>query len=513
LARTEPSHRWLVLVLAGAAVLRFMPIWFGLPYEFARPDEEVALLHARDVLDRTVNPHFFHWPSLTFYLFAACLWVMRGVRHLIGLGEPSSAVDLLTARAAIATVGTATVAIAYALGRRVGNTATALTAAAFLAVAPLHVRDSHFAMTDVLATFFVTASLLLLLRAIDTKTPTSFAAAGFLTGLAASTKYTTGIAAASMVAAQTLLLCDAPRRWRDWRTWRPLAAFALASVAGFLLATPYAVLDHRHFVTGLTEDFTHLSEGHNGVQVGVGWTSHLTRSLPAALGWPMFLAAIAGLVPLATQHRRAAAILCTFIAVLYVSLGPGHTVFFRYVLPLVPVLCVCAAVAVRWTRVPLLALAVAAPALWTSVWSDVMLARQDTRVEAAQWLVDNVKPNESIYQAGSNYSDIPLGTLAPQTWPREIFDAAAGTFAGRGLPDWLVVPESPLGLYTTLMPSLRRVASEHYSIVHRVRATSPFNADNGVYDEDDAFFLPVTGFGAILRPGPTIVFYRRIGLH
>jgi 4-amino-4-deoxy-L-arabinose transferase-like glycosyltransferase len=513
LPRAEPSHRWLVLILTGAAVLRFVPIWFGLPYEFARPDEEVSLLHAVDVLGGTFNPKFFHWPSLTFYLFAACLWVVRGVRHLLGLGGPASAVELLTARAAIATIGTATVAIAYALGRRVGNTATALTAAAFLAVAPLHVRDSHFAMTDVLATFFVTWSLLLLLRGIETKTLTSFAAAGFLTGLAASTKYTTGIAAASMVAAQLLMVFEEPRRWRNWRAWLPIVVFALASGAGFLIATPYAVLDHRRFVAGLTDDFTHLSEGHNGVQVGIGWTSHLTRSLPAALGWPMLLAAIVGLVPLATRHRRAAAVLGTFIVVLYASLGPGHTVFFRYVLPLVPVLCVSAAVAVRWTRVPLLALLVAAPALVTSVWSDIMLARPDTRVEAGQWLADNVKPNESIYQAGSNYSDIPLGALAPQTWPREIFDPARGKFAGRGLPDWLVVPESPLGLYTTLPPSFRRIASERYSIVHRVRATSPYSRDTGVYDEDDAFFLPVTGFGAILRPGPTIVFYRRIGLH
>jgi hypothetical protein len=134
LPRAEPSPRWLALVLAAAALLRFVPIWFGLPYEYARPDEEVAIGHAINVLGGAYNPKFFDWPSLTFYLFAGCLWFERVVRHAMGLGPPVYIDDLVTTRAIIASAGTATVALVFALGRRIGNTATALTAASFLAV-------------------------------------------------------------------------------------------------------------------------------------------------------------------------------------------------------------------------------------------------------------------------------------------------------------------------------------------------------------------------------------------
>ena len=501
-----------MLVLALAALLRFVPIWFGLPYEYSRPDEEVAIGHAVNALGGAYNPEFFHWPSLTFYLFAASFRLTSAVRWFFGLGPPTYVTDLLIARATVATVGTATVGLVYWLTRRIANPATALSAAAFLAVAPLHVRDSHFAMTDVLATFFVVWSLILLLRAMDGRSIGWFAAAGFVGGLAASTKYSAGAVVASMAAAQVILVPPGTGAWRDARRWLPSFAFAVACAGGFLLGTPYAVLDRHRFLTGLSDVFNHLLEGHNGLRDGVGWTAHLTRSLPAAMSWPTFLAGLAGIALMALRKRRAAAVLGAFCLALYVSLGPGHTLFFRYILPLVPFLCVSAAIAVRWTRIPLLTWAVAAPALVTSVWSDALLARPDTRPLAAQWLVEHVKPGESLYQAGSRFADAPLGPLLPQAWPRDMFDAGSGGFLGASLPDWLIIPVSPLGLYTTVPASLRQIASERYDLAHRVRATAPHQRDLGLYDAADAFFLPVTGFTAILRPGPTIVIYRRIGL-
>ena len=74
------TRRWLVLVLFAGALLRFVPIWFGLPYPLARPDEEVAIAHAVNALNGDLNPDFFHWPSLTFYVFAGALG-RRPIRH------------------------------------------------------------------------------------------------------------------------------------------------------------------------------------------------------------------------------------------------------------------------------------------------------------------------------------------------------------------------------------------------------------------------------------------------
>ncbi|HZP47728.1 MAG TPA: glycosyltransferase family 39 protein [Vicinamibacterales bacterium] len=510
--RADVSRRWIVLVLALAAVLRFVPIWFGLPFEYARPDEEVTIGHAVDVLGGDFNPRFFHWPSLTFYLLAACFRTAIALRHLVGVAPPDYVGDLLIARGVVAAAGTLTVALVYLLTRRIGDGATGGVAALCLAVAPLHVRDSHFAMTDILATCLIVGSMLLLVRALESRAARGFAAAGFVGGLAASTKYSAGAIVVSMAAAQLWLARESPRSWRTWRTWLPSLAFAPACAAGFLLGTPYALLDRHTFFEGFTYDVTHLSEGHNSVQVGIGWTYHLTRSLPAALSWPLLLAGTAGFVLMAVRRRAAAAVLGAFCLAVYAALGSGHTVFFRYILPIVPFLCVAAAFAIRAaTRSPI-ALLIVVPALVTSVWSDTLLARPDTRVLVSQWLAEHVKPSESLYQAGSSLSDAPLGALATQTWPRHAFDGESGRFIGSSdtLPDWLIVPESPLTLYSSVPASLRTVASQQYEIVHRVRATRPDVPDTGVYDLDDAFYLPVTGFHAILRPGPTFIIYRRL---
>ena len=70
-----------------------------------------------------------------------------------------------------------------------GARATALLAAVMIAVMPLHVRESHYVLTDVPVTFFVMLTLLLSLRAHERATAWSFALAGAAAGLAGATKY------------------------------------------------------------------------------------------------------------------------------------------------------------------------------------------------------------------------------------------------------------------------------------------------------------------------------------
>src|SRR5436309_1921533 len=80
---TLTTKQGLVLVVLLAALLRFVPIWFGLPLAEARPDEETAITRAAAVLDGDLNPHFFDWPSLTFYVFATGFAIASGVHRLL----------------------------------------------------------------------------------------------------------------------------------------------------------------------------------------------------------------------------------------------------------------------------------------------------------------------------------------------------------------------------------------------------------------------------------------------
>jgi hypothetical protein len=515
------SSRWLWLIVAAAALLRFVPIWFGLPYPHARPDETVSLGGAIAVLSGDPNPHFFHWPSLIFYLFAALHTAASWIKGALAGDALTNIEFVLIARGCVALAGTLTVVVLFRLARRLADPATALLAAAFLAVGTLHVRESHFAMTDVVMTLLVTMALALLIRGLDelpsTESLRSFAASGMTGGLAASTKYSAAAVLASMAAAQILLLAGRPPLTAV-RTWLPSAAFLSLFVFGFLVATPYAVLDFEAFAGAIRYDFTHLAGGH-AIDVGRGWSYHLRRSLPFGLGPGVFVAGLAGFVPLLRHHARLGVPIAAFAAVLYASLAGGRTVFFRYVLPLVPVLCLTAAVAVRhvasWLviRVPrtdrhiviVLAALVALPSFANSVWLDVILSRTDTRVLAAQWLAPQLQPDDTLYDAGQDYTRLQL-----ETGRRWLYDDATNSFGDPGgrVPDWLVLPESPLQAYAYVPEPLRELARSRYRLVWTVRGT--VGRRRGIYDEQDAFFVPIAGFSSVRRPGPTIYIYRRM---
>ena len=352
------ANRWLPAILLLGAALRFFPIWFGLPYQYSRPDETEAVGHALGILGGDLNPHFFHWPSLTFYLFAAAFAVVSGVQKLF-LGDPvlTRDVAVLTGRIIVAAAGTLTIVPVYRLARRAFGQRTGLAAAFFLAVAVLHVRDSHFAMTDVLMTSLVMLCLAQLAAATDTQAaapPVSratlggFAVAGLLGGLATSTKYNAAAVVVAMAAAQVILLLRF-RKPLSPAAWAPSVVFVVAAAAGFVAGTPYSILDAPAFVADLRYDFTHLSAAH-GIDVGPGWYAHLTRSLPYGCGLLIFVAAIPGMVIAVRQSPRHGVVLVAFVAAFLAVLGSGRTVFFRYVMPLVPVVCVFAGVAAARTR-------------------------------------------------------------------------------------------------------------------------------------------------------------------
>ena len=516
--------RWLWAIILVAAALRIFPVWFGLPYLYARPDEAESISRASGILAGDLNPHFFHWPSLTFYLFAAGLGTVSGIRSLGGI-EPSLPVNvaLITARTLVAIAGALTVVPLFRLGRRMAGQTAGLLGAGCLAVVPLHVRDSHFAMTDVLMTLFVVLALGCLVRAAAAASNADAlrwsVVGGVVSGLAASTKYSAAALVVAMLAAQAT-------RGRQGRasvggSARAVLLFCAAAAAGFLVGTPFALLDAATFARDVLFDVGHLAGGHRGVELGRGWGYHLTHSLPYGVGLPVFAAATAGIAPLARTYPALAAVTGAFAVAFYLAIGSGYTVFFRYVLPLVPVLCLLAAAGVlqvadwmfrRLAVAPPAALGIllaltAGPALVQSLWFDAVLARTDTRVLAGAWLEPHLTPETTVHDAGNAYTALNIWRRPFERWE---YDPASGRFRTQGdrLPEWLVLYESPLDAYTAVPESLWRLAQARYTLAYSVVPVRE-SGEGAVYDRQDAFFMPISGFSRIERPGPSIFIFRR----
>jgi len=131
----------------------------------------------------------------------------------------------------------------YRAGRDYAGVPVGLGAALLLVTAPLHNESSHFMTTDVPAAMWLSAALALSIagaRAADTR---YLAAAGFVAGLAAGTKYTAGIALfVPMVVAMSKPFGSAAQR---------LLVVLAAATAGFLIACPFAVLGFSEFWEGV----------------------------------------------------------------------------------------------------------------------------------------------------------------------------------------------------------------------------------------------------------------------
>jgi 4-amino-4-deoxy-L-arabinose transferase-like glycosyltransferase len=487
-------------IVLMAAALRFYGLRFGLPHPQARPDETTALGHAEAILHGQLNPHFFNWPSVSLYLFGGVLAIARALGAT--LTRPR---ELLIARAVVALAGTATVPLAAAVARGVADRASGLVAALLLAIATLHVRESHFAMTDVVMTLLLLISLAWMMTARSGTRTWRYAAAGAAGGLAASTKYSAGVVLTLVAAAPTVAAA---------------CAFVAAWAAGFVAGTPFAIFDPREFAAGVAYEGAHLSGGH-AVALARGWIYHLQTTLPAGVGLAVVVAAVCGLPIAAVRYGSRALVPLLFTLAFYASIGAGRTVFFRYALPLVPMLCVFAAIAIcaaaRWiairTRMPdgrvllLLSAVMAAPPLWQSVQLDRLLARQDSRVVAAAWLAARLHHDDTLYDSGGDYSRLWWEPGVDfHEWRYDAERRSFGDPQGR-TPGWILLYESPLPEYTAPPAGLRELVDERYDLVFRVDGV-PAGAGAGVYDRQDAFFLPIVGFADIARPGPTILVYR-----
>ncbi|HXG56973.1 MAG TPA: hypothetical protein VNJ03_16465, partial [Vicinamibacterales bacterium] len=75
-------------------------------------------------------------------------------------------------------------------------------------------------------------------------------------------------------------------------------------------------------------------------------------------------------------------------------------------------------------------------------------------------------------------------------------------------PHWLVLPDSPVPAYTQVLPDVRTLAARDYVLVKEVRGAKA-RPRSAMYDQQDAFFMPVSGFSTLERPGPTIRIYLR----
>ena len=429
-------------VLLGALGLRLWGVRQGLPYAYNADENAHFLPRAIGMLGHDLDPGYQVNPPGYTYVLHILLALRYGGRLAVGDAFATDPGTVWTmARASSAVLGTIAVGLLYLAGRRLAGRPAGLLAAGLLAVAFLPVFYSHLALNDVPTLAPLCLALWGGAGILRGGRHRDYAIAGIGLGLTAATKYTGGIVLLAVLAAAI-----AHGRHERGMALRGLVLAGSLALAAFLVANPYAILDHRAFLDGLSHqsDTSADAAGKLGLTQDNGWVYYLW-SFGWGLGWAPLVAAGLALPLLAIRRRWA---LLAFLApapVLFVAfMGSQERYFGRWLMPVLPFVCLLAAIcavmlvtaatrrapALRPTLAALVVIGLCGQGLVYAIHDGRVLSREDTRGLTRDWLVRHVPAGTRI---------VVEPGVVPDGWAQDIGNPSPVTSNGNR---WAKYPTS-----------------------------------------------------------------------
>jgi 4-amino-4-deoxy-L-arabinose transferase-like glycosyltransferase len=406
------------------------------------------------------------------------------------VGRATMPSQFLVGRGMVAVSSVLTVLLVYWITRRAYNRRAAVLAALLLCFSPTHVRNSHFIAPDVPMILFLAASFAFTYEVWHHGRRRDCVLAGFLAGLAISTKY-------NAYPILVPLLVATMMRPNQSRSIGANLALALGScLCGFLITTPYALLDLPAFLNGLAFELRHyatLGDPGTEYQNALLWyTGYLLRNE----GVLPLLAALEALRGALTRSRKVLLML-SFPATYLVLLASSVVKNDRTILTIVPFLAMLAGGLldrlIEWVRVRLAILrryttlgyvATLLVALSALLWPalraveiDIRFTQEDVRTQVTEWLEKEL-PASRI--AGEYYSPLLVSSKHEFHWLDRAIDEPIAWYEES--VDYVVFVENRYGGFY-LDPSR-------------------YSAETSAYDRMFEQFMPVKEFqgGALGNP-------------
>ena len=419
-----------ILTLVGL-VIRFWKMDHGLPH-FFYSDEGIFIYQALNMGGQGLRSHYFLHPTLYLYLllFLDGIFILAGMARGV-FSRPSDAWKLyltdptvfyLIGRYTSAVLGILTIPLIYLIGKKAFNEKVGLLGSVFLTFSLLHVQWSQLGYSDVPLTFFITLAFFFSLSALREGGLRYFVISGFVSGLAASTKYQGLIAFLwGPLASLLVALKKGENPVRDLGGKRNLS-FLVFFVLGFTLGTPFWFLEFGQFISHLSWLWTNLKTsgaGQLGYEGNWNWIYYLTKTFPYGLGVPVEISGILGLILLAIRFKKESLFFISFPTIYFFLIGLSRIRVSKYLLPVFPFLCLSAAFFIvmvvsqitgketKGTRLVLCltGLLVVLPSLANTFRYAYLRTSPDTRELAYAWVREHVSPKSKVLQG--SYTQIP----------------------------------------------------------------------------------------------------------
>lgn len=457
------SHFTLLSILIVALGLRLWGVSFGLPYRY-HPDEPQHVAEAAKMLaDKSLEPPVFNNPpfykyvlmvgDVGFFIFSMLFGHYASTTELISSISQDPSPLYFLGRVISATAGTLTVLVVYFLGKTAYNKRTGILAALFLAVAFLHVRDSHYAVNDALLTLLVTLSLLGSILIVQHGRKRDYILAAVAAGLAFATKYTAIFTVVTLTLAHFLSPGIQFTSLSKLKIKNLIGSGVLVGLAA-ILGSPYFLLKPGKVYSDVFNSiYSYGAYGFEGWQIDTisGYLFYL-KSLWWGLGAGLVILSILGIAVALIRHRREDVLLLSFPLMLYLFMGRQQMYFARFILPVIPAMLVFAALAAtslvdyitsrirlpesRFSAQPLLilfaAIVILQPAI-TSIRHNYLLTQKDTRTLTKEWIEANIPAGAKIAVDWPHHSPSLATQLDPEPASARKYDVLV--VGGHGISD------------------------------------------------------------------------------
>ena len=423
----------LTLIIALGFTIRIWAIGYNLPYIYNLDEMQIIGPIMDNFFRGDLNPHWFEQPgSALMYILFGAIGIYYNLGHLLGNfpaipsflnsfhSDPTAI--FLIGRTVTVLFGTSSILMVFLIARRCFNKPTALIAAIFLAVSPMHITHSRIIRTDITASFFILLAVYFMIRFVDTGRLYAIIISGLSAGISTATKYPS---AAIMLPLLIFLYLYAPGKTdsgnapsrnmvRGMRNYFRLIVLVAACAVGFIISSPFTIIDYQQTLAELQFLRFHEPAGYPHIGIMEKFIWYLNGVIRYAAGGVIIqLLALTGLVAAIISGKKKQYLLISILLIIFLILFIINTRQPRYIIPLLPFIAIFAGRGLylglksllgRWRYFSSgLALASILIALIPAIRANqnnrtIML--KDTRTICKEWVEDNIPPGSRIaYEA------------------------------------------------------------------------------------------------------------------
>jgi len=538
------------LLIIIAAILRTWGLTFGLPYRY-HIDETFYVAGALKMASGFDLPITTHGPNLfymvllgeygIYYVFTRFTGIVSSAAAFEQLYRSDPTVFVLLARLTSAISGALTLVPTYLIGKKIHGKGVGIGSAVILGLSFQHIRESHYGTPDVFVGLLVTLCLLFCIALIENGKMRYYVLCGIMAGLATGTKFTNILLWMPLMVTHFILawkdsdktLLDAAKRIFSPHLGVMVLMFSLGFAFAYpnLVLRPLAFIEYVRFLikVGKVGFITQFQ-----IEPRSAWLYYI-YSLSWGMGWLVVVFMIAGIFSVIIKKQVQGLLIIVFLLIYFIFLGRAPYYASRYLVPLLPLMCVLAAlgtkevvylISKRDDKVKALIYVIAfvlliiQPAAY-SIRHNYLLTQTDTRTIAKEWIEDNLPAGTGIAIDWQKHAP-PLRAMEDEfpanDVPYEIMIAD-----GIGLPRYSLDDYRSMGINYLVMSSFiddlmlmspadrekqQQFHHELFECCELVYEIRPYHGDDKPPFVFDQIFGPVTSLWQFQRPGPVIRIYR-----